>query len=180
MVTRHRFLSWLIGVARVGTLLVLVAGLLATSPHEPKPVATVLVFLNTECPVSQQYTRLLADLHRQYRPYHVQFTALYPSPTDSRLVIGVFHQTYALPFSGLPDKGHAYMRQYQAKTTPEVVVLNEGRRVVYQGAIDNQYIALGRRRPAPTQSFLADALAAILDKRPILTARTEAVGCLIE
>ena len=157
--------------------MLLSGGRLANSTHTAR--ATVLVFLNTECPVSQQYTRLLAHLHRQYRPQHVQFMALYPSPTDSRLVISAFHRAYALPFSGLPDKGHMYVRRYQAKTTPEVVVLNEGR-VVYQGAIDDQYVALGRRRSAPTQSFLHDALAAILDKRPIMTARTEAVGCLIE
>ena len=159
------------------SLLLLSGGPITTPPRMVS--AVVLVFLNTECPVSQQYTHLLAHLHRQYRPQHVQFMALYPSPTDSRLVIGAFHRTYALPFAGLPDKGHTYVRRYQAKTTPEVVVLNEGR-VVYQGAIDDQYVALGRRRSAPTQSFLHDALAAILDKRPIMTARTEAVGCLIE
>ncbi len=158
--------------------MLLSGGPIATPPHMTS--AMVLVFLNTECPISQQYTRLLAELHRQYRPQHVQFTALYPSPTDSRLVIRAFHRTYALPFSGLPDKSHAYVRRYQAKTTPEVIVLNEGGRVVYQGAIDDQYVSLGRRRAASTQAFLHDALAALLEKRPILTSRTEAVGCLIE
>ncbi len=51
--------------------------------------------------------------------------------------------------------------------------------VLYRGAIDNWYHALGKNRPAPTEHYLKNALDAVLNNTPILTQRTEAVGCLM-
>lgn len=151
-------------------------------PHNPeKPsLATVLVFLDTECPVCQQYTRPLASLHRQYAARGVRFQSIFPSPTDDRAAIAAFNKAYALFFAGQPDPGRVRVRQYRATVTPEVVLLDERGLIVYQGAIDDWFVALGRHRREPTQHYLLDALNALLDGRPVTIARTEPVGCRIQ
>ncbi|MBC8154362.1 MAG: redoxin domain-containing protein [Bacteroidetes bacterium] len=162
----------------------LVSGLcFSTEPARgtQKPgAATVLVFLDTECPVSQQYTRPLATLHRQYAARGVRFQSIFPSATDDRTAVAAFNRTYALPFAGQPDPGRVRVRQYRATVTPEAVLLDVRGIIVYQGAIDDWFVALGRHRREPTQHYLRDALNALLDGRPVATTRREPVGCRIQ
>ncbi len=146
----------------------------------PRPQVIVYVFLNTECPISQQYARELAALHKQYATRGIQFRAVFPSPTDNQLAITQFQQTYKLPFRGHSDKGLALTHRYHARITPEVVLLNPIGAVVYQGAIDDWYVSLGRHRTEPTQHYLRHALDALLAKQPIELAKTEPIGCFIE
>jgi hypothetical protein len=170
-------LRMLVWVVLMGTTTTATAGSLGAPPA---PKGRVVVFLNTECPISQQYTRLLVTLAKTYGPQGILFEALYPSPTDRPRTIQAFQRTYRLPFMGKPDGGHRQVRRYRARTTPEVFVLNGTGQIIYSGAIDDGYVALGRRRPEPTQHYLRDALTALLEGRPIMLTRTEAVGCLIE
>ncbi|WP_083421940.1 thioredoxin-like domain-containing protein [Arsenicibacter rosenii] len=144
------------------------------------PKITVYVFLNTECPISQQYTKRLAELHRLYSPEGISFLAVYPLATDTAEIIATFQQTYKLPFQGRSDPEKKTAHRLNAQITPEVVVVNEKGQIYYQGAIDNWYYTLGRHRPQPTQHYLRDALDAALAGRPVLTPKTEAIGCLID
>ncbi|WP_345265968.1 redoxin domain-containing protein [Nibrella viscosa] len=141
--------------------------------------ATVIVFLDTECPISQKYTRRLAALHKRYAPAGIQFLSIYPSPTDNPKTIRRFHQVYNLPFTGRPDPRHYLVKQYKAHVTPEAVVVNQAGIVMYQGAIDDWFVDLGKYRREPTRHYLQEALDAVLTGQPILTASTKAVGCLI-
>lgn len=157
----------------------LLTGLWSVLSFSP-PNITVYVFLNTECPISQQYTRRLAELERSYTPRGITFRAVYPLPTDTPAVIAAFRQTYKFPMLSQPDPEKKTAHRLNAQITPEVVVVNEKGQVYYQGAIDNWYYSLGRHRPQPTQHYLRDALEAILANQPIVTSKTEAIGCLID
>lgn len=162
-------------------LLWLFGGLLLASfvcPPRP-PSLTVYVFLNTECPISQQYVRVLSALHNQYAA-NVTFVALFPAKTDSPQLIRQFSNDYGLYFAGKPDLKMAMARQLLARVTPEAVVLDATGRVRYRGAIDNYFFDLGKHRPTATQHYLRDALNALLVNEAVAMPETEAVGCLIE
>lgn len=140
---------------------------------------TVLVFLDPECPICQSYTRTLRTLHQQYASDSVLFRGVYDSPVIKKREIRRFHKTYNVPFEGEIDRNYALAKRWGVTVTPEVVVTNARGEMIYRGAIDNWYYALGKNRPEPTEHYLQDALAAILGKYPILKKQTEAVGCLM-
>ncbi len=140
----------------------------------------VTVFLSTECPISQRYIPKLRELYQEFSGKNISFTAFFPLSTDDYKAIGRFRRDYSLPFPTKPDPGQRMARRFRASITPEVVVQDGSGTVVYQGAIDDWFVGLGRHRPEPSQHYLHNALLALLNNQPILPARTEAVGCFIE
>lgn len=143
------------------------------------PECTVWVFLDPECPICQSYTLTLRKMYETYADQGVKFQGVYTSPVIKKREIKNFHKKYQIPFSGEIDKKNALAERWDASVTPEVVVTTPIGQVLYQGAIDNWYYALGKNRPEPTEHYLKDALDAFLAGKPIERKRTEAVGCLM-
>jgi peroxiredoxin len=150
--------------------------------HRPAPLvrATVFVFLSTECPISQQYARRLAELHHEFSDKGITFVAVFPLRTDDFKSIGRFKTECGLPFSAKSDPQQKLALQLRAHVTPEAVVQTQTRQIIYQGAIDDWFFALGKHRPEPSQQYLRDAIRAFLANQPVLIQKTEAVGCFIE
>lgn len=144
-----------------------------------KPTLTVYAFLSTECPISQQYTRTLDALHLRFKRSDIRFVAMFPLQTDSPRRIRQFQTEYGLSFAGQQDTDARLARQLRVHTTPEVVVLQPDGMIRYQGAIDDWYVSLGKRRSAPTNAYLERALDALLKHQAVIQPRTEAVGCLL-
>lgn len=144
------------------------------------PRLTVYTFLNTECPISQRYVRTLVDLHQRFAPSNIQFVAMFPFRSDSPKVIKRFQTDYKLSFSGHPDADAQLARRFNVRVTPEVVVMQDDGRIVYQGAIDDWYVGLKQNRPEPSQRYLRDALDALATGQTVARARTGAVGCLVD
>jgi peroxiredoxin len=147
------FGSWLLG---------LTTSLLLPLQAAVKPIATVYIFLADTCPISQKGTLALRELHQQYASRGVQFVGVFPDEQTRPADVILFRKTYLLPFELKIDHGQQITRRWGARITPEaVVVAADGRTVVYQGRIDNSYVALGQRRTVTTAHELADALANI-------------------
>jgi len=148
---------------------------------QPKelPECTVWLFLDPECPICQSYTLRMRNIYESYASRGVAFRALYTSPVINKRAIKNFHEKYNIPFAGEVDKRYRQAERWDATVTPEVVVTSPIGQVLYQGAIDNWYYALGKNRPEPTEHYLKDALDAFLAGKPIEKKRTKAVGCLM-
>ena len=91
----------------------------------------------------------------------------------ARMLRWLGHQTGRLPW---------VLATHRLEDVPpsatHALVLSHGR-IVYRGRIDDRYVDLGLERPAPTKHDLADALAAVVDGKPVQQATTQAVGCFI-
>ncbi len=140
---------------------------------------TVWLFLDPECPICQSYTLTLRKMHEEYADQGVKFQGVYTSPVIRKREIKNFHEKYKIPFPGEIDKGYSLANRWDTTVTPEVVMTSPIGQILYQGAIDNWYYALGKNRPEPTEHYLKDALDAFLAGKTIEKKRTEAVGCLI-
>lgn len=149
------------------------------APPPAAPKATVYVFLADTCPICQTSTLALRKLHATYAPQGVAFVGIFPDAQTRPADIILFQRQYQVPFPLRQDEGQLLTRRLHARITPEAVVLAPDGRLLYQGRIDDSYVALGKRRTVVVHHELQDALAAVVSGQPVAVPRTEAVGCFI-
>jgi thiol-disulfide isomerase/thioredoxin len=137
----------------------------------------VLVFVRTDCPVSNRYAPLIQRLSSQYAG-KAAFWLVYPSQTESADAIRKYLQDYGYNLPALRDPRHWLVARAQAEVTPEAAVFRSGQ-LIYHGRIDNWYEDFGRRRRAATTHELDEAIRAALSGHAPAKAATRAVGCYI-
>lgn len=141
--------------------------------------ATVVVFVDTDCPIANSYQPLLRRLAREYAGKGVAFFQVHPDPD---LQVGNARQhvkDFAITVPVAIDHDQSLTKKLKATTTPEVFVLTRDGKTAYRGRIDNSYSTFGKRRPEPTENNLKDALDAVLAGKKIAIPVTKPVGCLI-
>ena len=155
---------------------------LAGKPEDPlradhgKPV--VLIFIRTDCPISNRYAPTIQRISTQYAG-KAAFWMVYPDKSESSAAIQQHLNDYGYKLPALHDPQHALVKLGQAQVTPEVAVFDAGGQLVYHGRIDNWYQDFGHARSAPTTHELDDAIQAVLSgKKPEVTTAS-GVGCYI-
>lgn len=141
--------------------------------------AVVLVFLGTECPISNLYLPRVLDLEKQYRSKQVQFLGVYPNESEDLDAVSSHAYDRDLPFPILKDFGQKLADDLGVTRVPSVVVLDGDFTVRYRGRVDDRY-GVAYRRDKATRDDLAQALEHVLGKKPVSVAETEADGCLID
>jgi peroxiredoxin len=139
----------------------------------------VLVFLGTECPLANLYAPRLGELARQFEPAGVRFLAIDPLPQDGLAAMAHFAKEHHLPFPVLKDPDALVASRGGATRTPQVILLDGGRRVRYRGRIDDQYEPNGKNRGTPTRQDLAEAIRELLAGKAVSVPATPVFGCLI-
>ena len=145
-----------------------------------KNAVNVFVFLDTECPISQQYVRNLETLRLAFSQKNIQFWAVFPTKGVTKDEIVAFKKKYDFQYSSIIDYNMKLTKKLDAKTTPEVFIWNNRNKILYRGAIDDLYYDLGKKRPEASIFYLKDALNSIINKQKITIQKTEAIGCDIE
>jgi peroxiredoxin len=142
--------------------------------------ATVVVFTCNHCPYALAWHERIADAARDYAGHGVRFLAINPNdadryPRDSfeAMQRRVAEQDWPMPY--LRDETQEVARAYDAKTTPDVFVLDADGRLRYRGAPDSDY-----DDPDQNAAWLRDALDAVLDGGEPEPAQTQPIGCSIK
>ena len=139
----------------------------------------VLVFLGTECPVSNGYAPELARIAKEFAPRGISIVGVHGDPDVTQSMAAEHAREYGLTFPILLDPEQKLAQATGVATMPEVALLLADGEVVYRGRIDDKYSDNGKRREQPTTHDLRVAIAAVLaDKRPD-PATTKAFGCPI-
>lgn len=139
---------------------------------------SLLVFLATECPLSKNYSVVIQKIADEFAQ-ELQVTAIIPGTTDSKKEVRAFAGKYKLSFPLLIDKKMISVHAVHATTTPEVVLLSPKGELIYQGAIDDWAVDLGKKRNKPDQEYLRNAILQAKSGLPVLVNYNEPVGCLI-
>jgi peroxiredoxin len=139
----------------------------------------VLIFIATDCPISNSYIPELKRLNVEYVAQGVVFYAVQSDPTESSDRVTQYAQEFGYTFPVLLDPQQKLARHTGASITPEAAVLSPSGRLLYLGRIDDKYPSLGKSRYAASQFDLKDAIAAAVLGKPIVLDRTKAVGCAI-
>lgn len=137
----------------------------------------VLIFLATECPVSNGYAPEYGRLARRCAENGIAFLGVHSDPELSAAQAVQHAREYRLGFPILMDPGQELARATGARTTPEAVVLSPRGQVLYRGRIDDRYSLDGRRRDVPRSKDLEAAIEAVMDGLPPAFRETKAFGC---
>jgi peroxiredoxin len=142
--------------------------------------ATVVVFTCNHCPYALAWHERIADAARDYADRGVRFLAInandsdrYPRDSLEAMQQRVGQESWPMPY--LHDATQEVARAYDAKTTPDVFVIDASGTLRYRGAPDSDYDDPGQRA-----AWLRDALDAVLDGREPELAETRPVGCSIK
>ncbi len=155
---------------------------LSGTPTDPLKAApgkvVVLLFVRTDCPISNRYAPTIQKLSAQYSGKAV-FWLVYPDKAESPEGIRKHEQDFGYKLSALRDVRHVLVREGRAQITPEAAVFDANHRLVYHGRIDNLYEDFGRARTAATTHELDDAIVAAINGKILAVENAPAVGCYI-
>jgi len=138
----------------------------------------VLVFVRTDCPLSNRYAPVLNALYDKYSALGISFWLIYVDPHQSRDQVRHYAAGYGYRARVAIDPRHLLVHTSGARVTPEAVVFVH-HVLVYRGRIDNRYPELGLSLPRPTRSDLNLTLSAIVSHHPVPEKTTRAIGCFI-
>ena len=139
--------------------------------------AQVLFFVTTDCPIANSYAPEIAAIVADHAGEPLRFAVVHVDPDITPAVARRHATDYRLPGPIVLDPEHRLAQRLGIAITPEVAVVLPGTEIAYRGRIDNAWGDLGARKPEPSQRDLRDALAAVLQGRPVPQPRTEAIGC---
>jgi len=137
--------------------------------------AVVLMFISTQCPVSNGYNTRMAALHNDYKDKGVVFLGINSNKAESVDEIRSHAKEHGLGFTILKDPNNEVADKLQASVTPEIYVLNSELELLYHGRIDDN-----SRGTNITAQDLRKALNEILVGKPVSVSRTKAFGCTIK
>ncbi len=150
--------------------------------HEPGGApATVIVFTCNHCPYALAWHERIVAVARDYANRGVRVLAINPNdaeryPRDSPQAMRA--RVEGGEFEGVPylrDESQDVARAYDAKTTPDVFLLDADGLLRYRGAPDADY-----EDPSQDAAFLRGALDALLEGREPEPTQTPPVGCSIK
>lgn len=166
----------------------------ATDSHgDPQSLAAhrgkfvVLEWHNQGCPYTKKHytSGNMQSLQKEWTAKGVVwFTVISSAPGKQGYVTGTeenayLTQVHAVPTAAILDPEGKLGRLYNAKTTPEIYVIDPSGKLIYEGAIDD--------RPTPDASdiagadnYLNDALTAALAGKPVLKSYTRSYGCSVK
>jgi peroxiredoxin len=150
--------------------------------HEPDgALATVVVFTCNHCPYALAWHDRIIGVASDYADRGVHMLAINPNdadryPRDS--LDAMRARVERGEFDGVPylrDESQEVARAYDARTTPDVFVLDSGGVLRYRGAPDSD-----QDDPTENAAWLRGALDAVLEGRVPDPDETRSVGCSIK
>lgn len=148
---------------------------------DPGAAATVVVFTCNHCPYALAWHERIADAARDYAEREVRFLAINPNdgeryPADSPEAMRErVERDGGWPLPYLHDSTQEVAREYGARTTPDVFVLDAEGRLRYRGAPDADY-----EDPSQRAAWLRGAIDALLGGRDPEPSETKPVGCSVK
>ena len=155
----------------------------AVSPSDYAGKIVVLEWVNPQCPfVAYHYrddVRTMPRLAEKYKDKGVVWLAVDTTYNWTAEKSKVFHDEHKLPYPILDDSKGDVGHAYQAKSTPDMFIIDPQGLIVYSGAIDNA--PLGKLpKDAAAVNYVQKALDELLAGKPITTPQTKSYGCSVK
>ena len=145
----------------------------------PDGRAVCFAFLHPACPLAQEYAPVLDALADEFAGQGIRFVGVVcecDDPGDVAAYRGEFGITFPIHL----DTDFALAEALDATTTPEVVLVDNERRIRYAGRIDDRYKIRGVMTPGDAEPELRNAIEDLLAGRAIREPRTKPAGCPLD
>jgi peroxiredoxin len=137
--------------------------------------AIVIMFIATQCPVSNAYNSRMVQLFEDYNDKNVTFLGINSNKQESVKEIAGHSKENGFQFPVLKDEKNIIADKYKAQVTPEIFVVNTKMDILYHGRIDDS-----RREGDVNTQDLREALDAVLAGKQVPVKETKAFGCTIK
>ena len=136
---------------------------------------TVIVFISTQCPVSNAFNERMTALYNDYSAKGVQFVFIDSNANESAADVAALRKSAGFPFAVYKDYENRVADRFGAMSTPETFVIDRGGIVRYHGFIEESMNEARTKNRA-----LRAALDAVLAGKPVPIPETKAFGCSIK
>jgi len=136
----------------------------------------VLEWTNPDCPFVQRHYKAgtMTGLAEKYKDKGVAWLAIDSNEgqtlDDNRKWVAENH----LPYPMLDDSKSIAARAFQAKSTPDMFIIDKDGKIAYSGAIDNDRDG---EKGDSRVNYVAKALDELLAGKPVSTPETKSYGC---
>ena len=137
--------------------------------------AIVIMFIATQCPISNDYNTRMTKLYEDYKNKDISFLAINSNKQESIEEIKDHSKKNGFQFPVLKDNNNIIADIFEASFTPEIYVLNNNFELLYHGRIDNS-----RKEKKVESQDLRRALDEILAGKNVSVTKTKAFGCTIK
>jgi hypothetical protein len=145
----------------------------------PQKDLTALVFLDIDCPISQYVIKPMNSIQLNHQE-KLQIIGLLPGEYYSNQEKIDFIANFSVKFELKDDPKLRAVKRLDATVTPQCFLIGQHGNVLYKGALDNKYEALGRAKPIPSVNYLVLAINQALTGKQVEVSNTKPIGCLIE
>jgi peroxiredoxin/mono/diheme cytochrome c family protein len=136
------------------------------------PVA--LVFSGTACPVAQRYTVRLNELYQTFSAKGVSLFVVHSNYDEGKEEVAEHAKEMGYKMPVVKDEDGSLARMLGATMTPQAFVIDSKGVLRYRGALDDNRYENRVKKP-----YLRDTLNALLNKKAVPVANTEAFGCTL-
>lgn len=136
---------------------------------------TVILFVATKCPVSNNYNERMEKLAQDYKAKGISVIGINSNNTEPAAEVKSHAAERGLTFPILKDDGNKIADRFGATKTPEAYVLDANMKLVYHGRIDNS-----QKIDGITSNDLRDALEELAAGKSISKTGAAAFGCTIK
>lgn len=140
----------------------------------PGQQATVVTFISTVCPISNDYNDRMSALYKEYSAKGVQFYFVNANFTERGPDVAEHAKSAGFPFPVYKDDGAA-VDALHAESTPHTFVIDKAGLLRYAGAIDDARNAARVQSPS-----LKSAIDSVLAGKTVAVPSTKAFGCTIK
>ncbi len=142
--------------------------------------ASVIIFLQPECPFCNSYGKTLRLLDSTFSLQQVKIYGIVAGKNFPDSEIVAYQKRYQLTFPFLLDPDFLVTQKLKATITPQAFLIDNKGNIIYHGMIDNWGYEIGKTRAHATEFYLTDAVNNLLKGNQIISDSTKAIGCYIQ
>jgi peroxiredoxin len=137
--------------------------------------ATVVIFVSTQCPVSNAYNDRMEQIFEKFGSKGVGVIGVNSNVAEDLAAVKTHAHEHGFKFPVVKDAGNKIADLYGAQVTPEAYVISPEGKLLYHGRIDDS-----RNATKVTTSDLALSLEKILSGKKLEASSSKAFGCSIK